>query len=162
MMSEKDCVRGKHTVLDPTVQERRGCCHCMSPGPASSKAEDVFSVGIGTQKTHTQYVYTSIRGCPHGSQTGTQSIHTNIDSTNSLILLPSLAEQDGSPLMRIYVHMYKVAPCSSWAQTLSLLSSWPPSSIAGTWICKAQGCSPTAVAGTDHADKQLARTLQVP
>jgi len=52
MMYEKDSVRGKYIMLDPTVQERQGCCHSVSPGPASSKAEDVFSVGIHTQKTH--------------------------------------------------------------------------------------------------------------
>ena len=140
------CVRGKYIMPDPTAQGRRGCCHSMSPGPASSKAEHVFSVGTCTQKTHTHYVYTYIHGWPRGSQTGTQSTHTNIDSTNSLILLPSLAEQDGSPLMRIHIHMYKVDPCSSWSQALSLLSSWPlDSSLLSCWHLDIQALKAAAL-----------------
>lgn len=133
MMTEKDCVRGKCIMLDPTALEGRGCCHSVSPGPASNKAEDVFSVGTCLQKTCTHYVYTYTQGWPRASRTGTWSTHTNIGGTNSLILLPSLAEQGTTPLVRIYIHMYKVDPCSSWSQTLSLI---PVSSAAGSWIYK--------------------------
>lgn len=55
--------------------------------------------------------------------TDTQCIHTNMDSTNSLTLIPTLAEQDRGPLEGVYVHIYRVNPSSSKAQALSLPSS---------------------------------------
>jgi len=39
--------------------------------------------------------------------TATQMTHRNTDNTNGLILLPSLAEQDGHLLVGIYTPMYK-------------------------------------------------------
>ena len=63
-----------------------------------------------THSTQIHYIYacihTYIHGRPHRSQTDNQSTHKNIDSTNSLILLPSLDEQDGSPLVRTYIYIY--------------------------------------------------------
>lgn len=40
-------------------------------------------------------MYAHVHGQPHSSQIGTLSTHMNIGSTNGLILLPSLFEQDG-------------------------------------------------------------------
>ena len=42
----------------------------------------------------------------HTDHRHTQSTHMNTDSTNGLILLPSLAEWDGGPIVRKYIYMY--------------------------------------------------------
>ena len=50
--------------------------------------------------------------------------HSHERSFSGLILSPSLSEQDEGLLVGIYIHMYNVDPSSSWAQRLSLLSSY--------------------------------------
>lgn len=49
----------------------------------------------------------------------------NTNSTNSLTLLPSMAEQNGGPLVRVHTYRCKVDAPSSWTQTPSLPSSCP-------------------------------------
>lgn len=52
------------------------------------------------------------------TQTNTRSTHTNTKRTNGLILLLSLADQDeGLSVEYQSVHMYRVDPSSSWAQS---------------------------------------------
>lgn len=92
-------------MLHPTAQEMRSYCSSMSPCPTSSEAEDVFLAGICTQSTHIRHIYTYIRGCPRTGHRQSTRTHTNC--TNSLILLPSLADQDGGLLVRIYIHICK-------------------------------------------------------
>lgn len=41
-MNGENTVRRKYIILEPTAQERLGCCYSMSPSPTSSKAEHVF------------------------------------------------------------------------------------------------------------------------
>lgn len=79
----------------------------MSPGPAISKAAHVCPAGTHTD-TRTQHMPKYTRGWPHWS-TQTDA-HTN--STDGLILFPSLIDQDEGPLVgnNIYTHVYKVDP----------------------------------------------------
>lgn len=119
---------------DPNAQNSRRCCCSMSPNSVSSKNEDVFPAGTRTQIMHIRYIYTPIYKCihaqiythtythgwPHKSQKHAQSTHTNKDSCDSRILLPSLAGQDGSPIVKIYICTRCMQDPSS-----SLSSSWP-------------------------------------
>ena len=53
----------------------------------------------------------------------------------------------------LYLYLYRVDPSSTWAQTLSLLSScpWiPASAVAGTWTYEPLRLQPRPDAGTDH------------
>ena len=125
----------------------------MSPGPTSSKAEDVFPAGTHT-KAHIYttyihiymytyihvYIYTYIHGWPHRSQTDTKSTHTNIDSTNGLILLPSLAGQDGSPLVRVYIYI-----CTRWI---------PPAAGLRHSVCPVAGPLDSSLPSCWHLDIQ--------
>lgn len=70
----------------------------MPPGLTSSEAENVFPVGTCSCITHMYHIHSYIHDQPYRSTpTDTQSTHTNTDSTSSLILHPSLAEQGGGP-----------------------------------------------------------------
>lgn len=141
-------------MLDPTACQRWDCCSCISPGPTSSKAADVFLVGMCPEGPYT----------PH-TQLAVQIIeHTQEHSTSGLILLTSLAEQDPWPLVRtVNIHSHtrwclqQLSPGTCLAQGLALgprLSScwcldtgWPsrvlfglplmPLSICATlWVCR--------------------------
>ena len=72
----------------------------------------MYSRWAHAHRVHTYTTNIYIYVWPHRSQADTQSTHSNTDSTNSLILLPSLAEENGGPRVRtyvyVYVHMYKV------------------------------------------------------
>lgn len=75
-----------------------------------------------TLKTYSQsadvlrgYVYTMYIHLYVASHTDhRQSAHKNTASTSSHILFPSLAEQDGGPLMRMYVCMYLQGGSFQW------------------------------------------------
>lgn len=49
----------------------------------------------------------------------------NIGSTGVLTFINSLAQQDGSLLLRIYVYMHKGDVSSNCTHAVSLPSSWP-------------------------------------
>jgi len=81
---------------------------------------------------------------------------------NSLILLPCLAEEDGSPLVRTYIQggsLQQLISDTKSAQELASGSQSPQLLALG--YTSSHGCSPTPVAGKDYADKQLAWTFQV-
>jgi len=110
-------VSGKHIMLDPTAGRGEAAA---APGP---HVQTVVRLKMSVPRqahryfTHTYipiYLYTYIPGQPHRSQTDTQSTHTNIDSTNGLILLPSLAEHDGGPLVRIYTYIFSIYTHILW------------------------------------------------
>lgn len=70
----------------------------MPPGPASHEAECAFPIDVDAH-AHTLSVYTA-------TQTNTDRKHStriNTDSTSSLILLPSLSDQDES-LLVVWIH----------------------------------------------------------
>jgi len=119
----------------------------------------MYSWQTGTCKAHMYTTY--VCGWPQISQT--LCTHTNMDSTSSLTLLPTLAEQDGGP-----TEGAGVDPSSSKAQALCLPSRWPSvpvSPVSVTWAYNPWGSSSTSVTGTDywvHTHPELARTFWVP
>lgn len=94
-----------------TPQRKRG----KAAAASSSESKCAFLVGTHTDTcTH----HTDIHSWLHRATQADTEKHPHKDSTNSLILLPSLAEQDGCPLVRTYIHMCKVDSPSSRAQTV--------------------------------------------
>lgn len=53
-------------------------------------------------------MYTYIVNWPQRSQADAPDTHANPESTNLLILLPSLAEQGGVPSLRIFMCVYTI------------------------------------------------------
>lgn len=130
----------KYVMPDLIARGRQGCCHSGSSGLTGGEAENVFPAGTRTQSTHMHhtYTYTDRRLAVH--VTGGHSGHSqNTGSTNGLILLPSLAEQDRGPLMGVYIHTHQVHPSSSKVYSPQLMAPGRRSS---------QDCSPILVAGT--------------
>lgn len=58
------------------------------------------------------------------SQTDMQSIHMNTNSTNRLILLPSLANQDGHPLPRICISIQIYLYTCIWCGSTYTVGHW--------------------------------------
>lgn len=78
----------------------------MPPGPTSSKTEHVHPVGTETNI----YVkaYTRVLVGAHtdqDSRTGTVHTNTNTKSSNGLILLISMADQDDGLLVGLFIHI---------------------------------------------------------
>lgn len=86
-MGRTNTVRRKCIIPDPIAQGRQGCCCSVSTGPTSSEAEHVFPAGTHTE-AHLYATYVHIYIASHTHHRHTWSTHTNVDSTNGLILLP--------------------------------------------------------------------------
>ena len=76
----------------------------------------------------------------------THSQHpSNPDDTHSLILLASLAGQNGNPLLKTYTHVPQVRG------SLKQLCPDTLSSLYSCWHRRHQGCTPSPVADTDRS-----------
>lgn len=73
----------------------------LSPGPASSEAE--HGPPAGTHRAHVRTAHVQTHAAGHADNV--HSTHTNTSSTSGLILLPALAEQNGRPLVRMYIYI---------------------------------------------------------
>ena len=88
------------------------------------------------------------------TKTDIQSTHT--DSTDGLILLTSLAEQDGGPLVRIYrsIHICRswIPPAAGLRHSVSPVAAprSQSSQLLAPGHVSPEVHSPTPVAGTDH------------
>lgn len=96
----------------------------MPPGPPRTKTEHVFPVGIHTQSTYIQHIYTWLTTWIN---TDTSTQHSNTHTTNGLILFPSPADQDeGLSVGNPYV-------CSMWIlPTAVLRHSFQPAAVPGS------------------------------
>lgn len=109
----------------------------MSPGPASSKAEETFPAGTHT-KAHTY-------ACTHTELatrvTETQSTHTNVAPAPSSS--SSLTGQDGCLLVRIHIYSHVEgihSPAAGLRDAVCPVAGpWSPGSpVAGTWTYESQ------------------------
>lgn len=99
---------------------------------------------------------THIHSHPHGSQTDTRRTHMNADSNDSLILLLSLAEQNGGQWVTIYMY---ICTCTSWVSPTAWFTATDcpaaaPGSRSPQLLALAhknpQVYSPTPAFSTDH------------
>lgn len=97
---------------------RQVCLSSMSPGPTSREAEHVSPVGT---RKHTYLTHMHIYMDGHTDNRDRHSPHSQRHKQHQqLHLIPTLAEQDGDSLVEnTYMHMFKVDPSSSWAETQS-------------------------------------------
>lgn len=98
-------------VVECGTQEGRGCCSCLLPGPASSKAMSVFPVG-----THTNNLPGHIHTAGCAGQHGNTALTLSTNSTNGLLLFAALTDQDegllGGCIVSMAVHMVWIPPAA--------------------------------------------------
>lgn len=123
-------------MVDLTAWERWGCCSFMP------QVRPVAKLKIYSQQAHARRarVYTTcVYPASRVADTDAQSIRMNAQSTHGLILLHSLAEQDGGPLVRIHIdthicrwHLFSLSPASPVAGIQAHAPAHSPSPAAGT------------------------------
>lgn len=99
--------------------------HTWQPNRSSSTAAPSFPMLLVVRLiTLHRHTFThSTDSVNRSTNIGTSRSQVNTNSTNSLTLLPFLAEQNEGSLGRIHTHAYKIDSLSSWTQKPSLPSS---------------------------------------
>lgn len=94
---------------NPVAQQRGGCCSSVPSGPTSSKARLLFSTVMHTttciEPTH-KHIHVDGHRDQHRHML---SNDRSTNSTNGLILFPSLSVQDEGLPVGMYIHIHHVS-----------------------------------------------------